>query len=62
MGRIKTADIKRASWELMERYPGKFTESFEENKKILKEMDMVEEKKTRNKIAGHLIRAVKQTA
>ncbi len=58
MGRIKITEIKKASWELFERYPKRFTDNFVENKKQLEEF--VENKKTRNKIAGHLVRVVKQ--
>jgi|TARA_Y100000296_G_scaffold15244_1_gene17956 small subunit ribosomal protein S17e len=56
MGRIKTAMVKRASFELM----GKdlpFTDKFEDNKKLLKKE--MPSKKVRNKIAGYLARLVK---
>jgi small subunit ribosomal protein S17e len=61
IGRIKTGDIKRASIELMERYPDKFGKGFNENKKVLKELDIIEEKSARNKVAGYITRAKKRT-
>ncbi len=60
MGRIKTAEIKRASWHLSEKHPDMFSASFDENKKKLDELNCVNEKKTRNKIAGFLVRVAKQ--
>ncbi len=56
IGRIKTGDIKKATFELLERYPDKFGKDFEENKKILDELNIVEEKRARNKVAGYLTR------
>ena len=62
IGRIKTKDIKRASFELLERYPDKFNRDFEENKKILEALNLIEEKKTRNKIAGYLAHVIRRRA
>ncbi len=57
MGKIKTRIIKRTGGDLLEKGI-KFTESFEENKKILgKEMPS---KKMRNQIAGYVARTKKQ--
>ena len=53
MGRIKTTMIKRATFELIE-LDIPFGDSFEENKKILK--DTMPSKKVRNKIAGYIAR------
>ena len=60
IGRIKTGDIKRASLELMDRYPDKFGKDFDGNSKALKELDIIEEKSTRNKVAGYITRAKKR--
>ena len=62
MGRIKTGDIKRASFELLERHPDKFGKDFEENKKALDELNLIEEKKIRNKVAGYLAHVIKKKA
>lgn len=57
MGKIKTKIIKRTGETLMERELP-FTESFEDNKKILgREMPS---KKMRNQIAGYLSRRKRQ--
>ena len=56
MGRIKTAMIKRATFELLEKNI-EFTEKFEDNKKMLK--NEMPSKKVRNKIAGYLARLVR---
>ena len=61
MGCIRTKDIKKASFELIKKYPGKFTKDFEKNKQIIKELDLVPEKGARNKVAGYLVRAVEKT-
>ena len=53
MGRIKIAMVKRATFELL-RQDINFSESFEENKKLLK--DTMPSKKIRNKIAGYIAR------
>jgi len=60
MGRIKIGEIKKATFTVLERYPDKFTDDFEENKKILNELNIVEEKKNRNKVAGYITTIVKR--
>jgi small subunit ribosomal protein S17e len=62
IGRIKTGEIKRASFELLERYPERFGKDFEENKRILEELNLIEEKKARNKVAGYLAHVIKKKA
>ena len=59
MGRIKTAQIKRITGNLLEKHPGKFKDSFEENKKLVEEFAEIETKKIRNIIAGYITRLVK---
>lgn len=57
MGRIKSKIIKRTAFQLAEQEPA-FTEDFENNKKILKNVFFG--KKLRNKVAGHIVRLRKQ--
>jgi len=57
MGRIKTTVIKKTALKLHEEMEG-FSENFEQNKKLLK--DTMPSKLVRNKIAGQLVRLVKQ--
>jgi len=60
MGKIKTTMIKRVSKSIVKKNPGKFTRSFEENKKLLPEVADIKSKKLRNVIAGYIARLVKQ--
>ena len=59
MGRIRTHDIKKVSFELVERYSNRFTADFKTNKEIVNEVKVADSKKIRNKIAGYITRIVK---
>jgi small subunit ribosomal protein S17e len=59
MGRIKTMLIKRTVNKLIARYPDRFKDDFEENKKLVAEVAEIHSKKLRNVIAGYLARLVK---
>lgn len=54
MGRIKGTIIKRATKELLKKYPSEFTTNYEENKKVV--VKYVKQKKFRNSIAGYITR------
>lgn len=56
MGRIKTTWMKSIANELYDKFPGKFGENFEENKKFLESLKLIEDKSIRNKVAGYIIR------
>lgn len=58
MGRVRTKDIKTAAFNLIQQH--KFTTDFEENKKILSEMNLGLSKRIRNKIAGYITRVMKR--
>lgn len=60
MGRIKTTLIKRTANTLIKKYPEKFTEDFEKNKKIVAELASIPSKKLRNVIAGYTARLTKK--
>lgn len=60
MGRIKTMLIKRTANSLVTKNPGKFKESFDENKKKVSEYAEVRSKKLRNIVAGYITRIVKK--
>ncbi len=62
MGNIRTSFVKRISKELIEKYEGKFTTDFDENKKLVEEYSTVSTKHLRNKIAGYVTRLVRQEA
>ena len=56
MGNIRTADIKKASFQLIEIYPDKFSRDFEQNKKGVNEANLNSTKMIRNKVAGYITR------
>lgn len=59
MGRVKTAAVKKFSKVVFQKYADKFTSDFQENKKILEELAVVESKKIRNQVVGHITRLMK---
>ena len=59
IGRIRTDDIKKTSFELIKKYPDRFSNDFEKNKQALDDMKIIEEKRLRNRIAGYIARANK---
>jgi small subunit ribosomal protein S17e len=60
MGRIKSLPIKRTTLELLEKHPDLFSDDFEKNKIVLSKI-VEADKKTRNSIAGYIMRIVKRT-
>ena len=58
MGKVRPKFIKNVANELVERFPGIFTEDFETNKILLDEYIETEYKSIKNKIAGYLVRVV----
>lgn len=47
--------------QLINKYGNKFSEDFEKNKKILEELNIIEDKSVRNKIAGYIVTLKKAT-
>jgi small subunit ribosomal protein S17e len=60
MGRIRGKFIKNMSKRLVEQYPDKFSKNFEENKKALDVLKLVDDKPIRNKIAGYIVSVVER--
>jgi len=60
MGRIRTKEVKRLAKQLVEKYPDKFSSDFETNKQALNELGIFTSKKMRNKVAGYIVRIMKQ--
>jgi small subunit ribosomal protein S17e len=60
MGRIRTKMIKNLAKKLLKPYPDRFTTSFEHNKSVLKELNVIDSKKIRNKVAGYIVRLKKR--
>jgi small subunit ribosomal protein S17e len=59
VGRIKTRPLKRVTREIMEAHGERFTNDFDNNKKLVSEVADVSSKKLRNIIAGYATRLKK---
>lgn len=62
MGRIKTQQIKRATFELMRMHSDSFKKEYSENKKIVDGFADIRSKKLRNMVAGYVTRLKKHSA
>jgi len=60
MGRIKPKFVKINARRLLEGHPDKFSDSFEHNKQVIKEMKLISSKKIINQLAGYITRLVKR--
>lgn len=60
MGRIRTKEVKRLAKQLVEKYGDRFSKDFETNKQVLNELGIFSSKKMRNKVAGYIVRLMKQ--
>ena len=52
--------IRRLASLLLEKYPEKFTEDFETNKKALKEVAIITSKQLKNELAGYITHYIKK--
>ncbi len=59
MGRIRTHFVKGIAKKLIHAYPEKFSADYEGNKKALVELKIIDEKFTRNKVAGYIVRILR---
>lgn len=60
MGRIRTHFIKSLAEKIAHAFPEKFSGDFDANKKALNELKLIDEKFTRNKVAGYIVCVVKK--
>ena len=60
MGRVRGKWIKNMSKRLVEQYPGKFNNKFEDNKKFLDGLNLIKDKPIRNKVAGYIVVVVEK--
>jgi small subunit ribosomal protein S17e len=60
MGRIRGKPIKNLAKKFVEFYPDKFSNNFEDNKKMLDSFELLKDKSTRNKVAGYIVDVVKK--
>ena len=58
MGRVKIVLVKKVAERLVAEHPGKFTQDFAENKKLVDALVDVQSKKLRNLVAGRVTRLV----
>ncbi len=58
MGNVRPNFIKRIAEEMIKENKDVFTGDFEKNKKILNELDVLDSKGLRNRIAGQIVRDV----
>lgn len=58
MGSVRTEQIKRISRELLRRFPDKFSDNFEHNKRIVSMLAQGATIKVRNQIAGYITHAL----
>ena len=58
MGKVKTDQVKRAGKTLMERFPEKFTNKFDENKRLVYSLTQGTTTRVRNQIAGYITRTI----
>ena len=62
MGRIKTQQVKSITNTIFKKYSERFTKDFDQNKKVLNELAIIQSKKIRNTIAGYLTRLAQEQA
>ncbi|ADY00517.1 MAG: 30S ribosomal protein S17e [Vulcanisaeta sp.] len=60
MGRVRPRYIKSLARRLLEVYPGRFSDDFESNKKVVAELADIPSKSVRNKVAGEITRVMKR--
>ena len=58
MGSVRTEQIKRVANELLRRFPEKFSNNFEENKRTVSMLTQGTTIKVRNQIAGYITHAL----
>ena len=61
MGNVRTDQVKRTARELVRRFPDKFTDNFEENKRLVGLLLQSTTRKVRNQIAGYIARYLRGT-
>jgi len=54
MGRIRTQPVKKYARLLLEKFPDKFTDDFEFNKRALETIAEIKSVKFRNQLAGYI--------
>jgi len=58
LGKVKTEQIKRVAKELLERFPAKFSNNFDNNKRKVQVLTIGTTVRVRNQIAGYITRTL----
>jgi small subunit ribosomal protein S17e len=61
MGKVRNETIKKFARSIIEKYPDKFSQDYETNKKLLEEVADIQSKKLKNKIAGYVTTLISRT-
>ena len=61
LGKIRPERVKRLAQDLVNRFPNRFTEDFNDNKKAVEALTNVSSHKLRNRIAGYVTRLIRVT-
>ncbi len=56
LGKVRTDTVKRASRELLKRFPDRFAGNWESDKQAVSELVTTQSKRLRNRIAGYVTR------
>ncbi|MEM3668616.1 MAG: 30S ribosomal protein S17e [Candidatus Bathyarchaeia archaeon] len=57
LGNVRTEQIKRVAKELIRRFPNRFSNNFDENKRVVDTLVQGATTKVRNQIAGYITHA-----
>lgn len=60
VGKVRPSYIKRTTRQLLDAYPDRFSDDFEENKRAVMELTDIKSKRVRNRVAGYITRLVKR--
>lgn len=58
MGRVRPNHIKSVARDLVEAHGDRFSKDFDQNKAVLKELEIYESRKVRNRVAGYIVRVL----
>ena len=54
MGKVKTEQVKKVAKELIERFPERFSNNFDENKRAVSALTQGSTTRIRNQVAGYI--------
>lgn len=61
MGKVRPERVKRIARELINRFPERFTDNFDSNKKAVEALTNVSSRKLKNRIAGYVTHLISIT-